>query len=129
MKAFLERLRRLPGELWRWFVATVRGLGRITLAGVARALVIVTLVVCMLLVVGTFVLVHYPKSQIVERPGPDEFRFLAQGWSGEDRALYYYTPQGTTLKNLRYRWFVSLEMPWGKRRFTDPDHMRAYGFL
>ncbi|HEY6552695.1 MAG TPA: di-heme-cytochrome C peroxidase, partial [Vicinamibacteria bacterium] len=56
-----------------------------------------------------------------------------QGW-GKDRSAatrqaYYTTPQGTSLKSLRYDWLVHLEMPWGKKRFADPVHLRAYGFI
>lgn len=30
---------------------------------------------------------------------------------------------------MRYSWFVHLEMPWGRDRFADPDHLRRYGFI
>ena len=49
---------------------------------------------------------------------------LDQGWgSGVDaapRQAYYYTPQGTSLRSLRYDWLVNLEMPWGERRVRRP---------
>src|SRR5688572_7846827 len=102
---------------------------RLTVAGVVRALALAWLALCVLVAAGAFVLVHYPRSVVADRPGPDELRFLDQGWTAEDRDRYSFTPQGTSLKNLRYRWFVSLELPWGRKRFADPDHMRAYGFL
>ena len=66
-------------------------------------------------------------------PPIDDYVYLDQGWGrGHDAALrqaYYYTPQGTSLKNLRYDWLVHLEMPWGERRFADPAHLRSYGFI
>ena len=83
---------------------------------------------------GMFALVHYPSTRIPEYEPVDEVVFLDQGWGeGRDskpRQTYYYTPQGTTLLfPVRYSWFVHLEMPWGRDRFADPDHLRRYGFI
>jgi mono/diheme cytochrome c family protein len=59
--------------------------------------------------------------------------YADQGWGAgvesPDRQTFYYTPQGAVLKDMRYSWFVHLEMPWGKSRFADPDVLRRYGFL
>ena len=39
------------------------------------------------------------------------------------RQTYYYTAQGAGLKDLRYSWFRTLEMPWSKTKISDPaDH-------
>ena len=70
------------------------------------------------------------------RPAPqhiDEVRNLDQGWgpnfTSPDRQTYYYTPQGTQMHGVRYRWFVQLEVPFHHQRFVDPDHMRAMNFI
>jgi mono/diheme cytochrome c family protein len=77
-------------------------------------------------------LVHRPARHVPSVPPIDDYVYLDQGWgSGRDAALrqaYYYTPQGTSLKGLRYDWLVHLEMPWGTSRFADPAHLRSYGF-
>jgi hypothetical protein len=99
------------------------------LARLGRWLAIATLVLMAVVAVVTFALIHYPHALITDRRGPDELRVLDQGWTSSDRERYYYTPQGTSLKGLRYRWFTSLEIPWGHQLFSDPNHLRAYGFL
>jgi mono/diheme cytochrome c family protein len=66
-------------------------------------------------------------------PAIDGYVYLDQGWGeardSRGRETFYYTPQGTTLKGLRYDWLVNLEMPVGRRRLADPDAMRAMGFI
>jgi mono/diheme cytochrome c family protein len=78
-------------------------------------------------------LIHTPARHVPKLPPIDEYVYLDQGWGAEResplREAYYYTPQGTSLKNLRYDWLVQLEMPWGTSRFADPAHLRSYGFI
>ena len=76
-----------------------------------------------------FWLVHTPARHVPKVPPIDVHVTLEQGWGSEQRQTYYYTPQGTSLKNLRYDWLVHLEMPWGKARFADPAHLRSYGLI
>jgi hypothetical protein len=63
----------------------------------------------------------------------DRVVYPDQGWGfGVDAALrqtYYYTAQGAELKELRYSWFRSLEMPWSTTRISSPEIMRRYGFV
>jgi mono/diheme cytochrome c family protein len=78
-------------------------------------------------------LIHRPARHAPKLPPIDEYVYLDQGWGKESasrlRETYYYTPQGTSLKSLRYDWLVHLEMPWGVARFADPAHLRSYGFI
>ena len=98
-----------------------------------RRLGCLTLVLILLAAVAVYALVHYPTRYTVDPEGVDEYVYLGQGWGDAResplRQLYYYTPQGTSVKGLRYRWFVNLELASGTRRFADPDHMRAFGFV
>ena len=117
-----QRVRRLFGKV---MTVTVGDLVRWTLR--------VILAVILLGAAGVFVLVHYPDTQI---PAPEplaETRYLDQGWGAArdspQRETYYYTPQGTSVKNLRYSWFVHLERPWGTHRFADPEYLRGLGFI
>jgi mono/diheme cytochrome c family protein len=64
-----------------------------------------------------------------ERPQPKQLVHAEQGWSERDRAIYYYTPQGTELHGLRYAWFRALEMPSGRDRLADPRMLARFGFL
>lgn len=85
---------------------------------------------------GLFAAVHFPASQVPKVEAPDAVVYLDQGWGvgreSADRQTYYFTGQGVgdgnALKNMRYDWFVNLELPWGKNRFADPVKMLAYGF-
>lgn len=81
---------------------------------------------------GTMVYLDRGGGMLPAEP-VDRIEYLGQGW-GPDltapaRQTYYYTPQGAGLKEMRYSWFVHLEMPWGRQRLADPDVMRRYGFL
>ena len=78
-------------------------------------------------------LIHRPARHVPGVPEIESYVYLDQGWGkardAAPRQAYYYTPQGTSLKNLRYDWLVHLEMPWGRKRFADPAHLRSYGFI
>ena len=82
---------------------------------------------------ATLWLVHRPARHVPKLAPIDDYVYLDQGWGGgrdaQPRQAYYYTPQGTSLKNLRYDWLVNLEMPWGTKRLADPAHLRSYGFI
>ncbi len=119
---------RLVVSAWNW-------LKNVTIGSIVRLLVRTAVVAAVVIAIVVFALIHYPNSQIPEYEPPDRTVYLGQGWGptreSADRQTYYYTPQGTgwSLRNMRYAWLVNLELPWGKRKFVDPDRMRAYGFL
>lgn len=85
-----------------------------------RRLVLLALLLAAIAIAGLLWLLHYPSTQTVDPEPVDEYVYLGQGWGPTRdaplRQRYYYTAQGTSLKDLRYRWFVALELPWGKRR-------------
>lgn len=64
-----------------------------------------------------------------EQPPPRRLVHLDQGWSERDRAIYYYTPQGTELHGVRYNWFTALELPGSRKRLADPRVLSRWGFL
>ncbi|KVV02614.1 MULTISPECIES: di-heme-cytochrome C peroxidase [unclassified Pseudomonas] len=59
---------------------------------------------------------------------PQQLHYLDQ-WSQADRQTYYYTPQGTQVKGLRYNWFSALELPFSKQPFAAPEYLARFGFL
>ncbi|HVB37459.1 MAG TPA: di-heme-cytochrome C peroxidase, partial [Vicinamibacterales bacterium] len=63
----------------------------------------------------------------------DTVRYLNQGWGtamdAPSRQLFDYTPQGTSLQEMRYSWFVHLERPFSSARFAAPSHMRQLDFV
>ncbi|HET9317320.1 MAG TPA: di-heme-cytochrome C peroxidase [Vicinamibacteria bacterium] len=92
----------------------------------ATALVVVAIAVALMLI-------HRPARHVPSVPEIQAHAYLDQGWGTAREAplrqAYYDTPQGTSLKSLRYDWLVHLEMPWGTRRLADPAHLRSYGFI
>lgn len=116
-----ESLRRRVGNI------SLRTLVRATLALVLLALVLIAA-----LSIGTMVYLHRGGALLPAEPY-DRVEYPDQGWgtglTAASRQTYYYTPQGASLREMRYSWFVNLEMPWGKQRFADPELLRRYGFL
>src|SRR5262245_26355568 len=92
-------------------------------------------VAAIILAVVLFAAVHYPELQTHDPEPYQSGVYLdhGPGWgpamTDEARQTYYYTPQGAGLKDVRYSWFVNLEIPWGRTRFADPTHLRRYGFI
>ncbi len=119
---FRQRVRRVIGKV---MAVTVGDLVRWTLR--------IVLAMILLGAAVAFALIHYPDTQIPTPEPLAETRYLDQGWGtardSPQRETYYYTPQGTSVKNLRYSWFVNLERPWGTHRFADPEYLRGLGFI
>lgn len=99
----------------------------------ARAAAIVIALGALLGAALTYGLTNYPYSQLPPVERVDEVIYPDQGWGAgleaPGRQVYYYTAQGAGLKDLRYSWFVNLEMPFGKTRFANPDYLRRQGFI
>ena len=70
--------------------------------------------------------IAYPNLPSYQRP--EKLHYLNQ-WSEEERQTYYYTPQGTQVKGLRYEWFGALELPLSTRKFATLDYLARFGFL
>lgn len=109
--------------------------GRLSLRTVLRGAMFGAIGVFALVLTGaiaTSAYLHFGGGMLPEEPLAGVI-YADRGWGNglktEDRQAYYYTPQGAGLKNLRYSWFVNLEMPLGTQRLTDPSVMRRYGFL
>ena len=83
-----------------------------------------------LLSVATSIYVNAGGGMLPEGTPPD-VAYPDQGWGNgldaEGRQTYYFTPQGAGLKGMRYSWFVNLEMPLSRRRFSTV--LDRYGFL
>ena len=115
--------------VWRWLVALLRWTGNLRFATALKLLAALAVAAIILLAGTLFIVVNYPATKIPVHDPVDSIVFLDQGWTSKQRQDYYYTPQGTSLRQLRYSWFVNLEIAWGRGRFADPDNMRALGFL
>ncbi len=110
-------------------------LGAITIGSIAKAVGAAALLAGLLVLFLAVVLIvrtnrgdgMLPPERVERVIYPD------QGWGpgleSQTRQTYYYTAQGAVLKDVRYSWFRALEMPWSKRKLSDPEIMRRYGFL
>ena len=100
-----------------------------------RFLLFAALAVVCLVFLGIAFMVIYPGTQRPNFQAINQQIYLSEGrgWSGDHEAplrqLFYYTPQGTSVKGLPYAWFVNLEVPLGKNKFASPERMNAFGFL
>jgi hypothetical protein len=110
-------------------------IGGITLRTIVRstlALVALFLLLVAGLSLGTIVYTDRGGGMLPHE-NVDHVEYPDQGWGpgldAEGRQTYYYTAQGAVLKDMRYNWFVNLEMPWGTDRFADPRVLRRYGFV
>ncbi len=126
---------RYIGKFLLWLWRLIKYVETFTLRGIVRFLIFAAVaVVCLIFFVIAF-LVIYPGTQRPNFEAVDQHVYLSEGrgWSGGFdaplRQLFYYTPQGTTVKGLPYSWFVNLEVPLGMTRFALPERMNSYGFL
>lgn len=114
-------------------------LAGVTLGRLTRWVLLGGLAAAALAVGGFALYVWLPTHSTPALEPVDRYVYLDQGWGvtrdAAARQTYYYTSQGTSLPQgatsgaLRYNWFVNLELPFSKRRFADPDHMRRYRFI
>jgi cytochrome c5 len=85
--------------------------------------------VLFLLLAGLAVVLYYVANpNLPAYQAPDQLHYLDQ-WSDQERQTYYYTPQGTTVKGLRYEWFTALELPFSRDKFARPEYLARFGFL
>lgn len=82
-----------------------------------------------LLGLGLAVVLYYVANPKLPAWSPVlQVHYLEQ-WSAADREIYYFTPQGTQVKGLRYDWFKALELPFSQQRFAAPEYLARFGFL
>jgi hypothetical protein len=116
-----------------WLRNALRAIGAITLWQIVKGVIVAGAVGLVLLAGALFAVSVWPNSKVPIVEPVQDIVYLNQGWgAGRDatsRQTYYYTPQGTNIKGMRYSWFVKLERPWSTQRFADPERMREYGFL
>ncbi|UTW07567.1 c-type cytochrome [Pseudomonas benzenivorans] len=70
--------------------------------------------------------IAYPNLPDYQKPA--RLHYLDQ-WTEDQRQTYYYTPQGTRVKGLRYAWFTALELPLSTGKLATPDYLARFGFL
>jgi len=130
---FLRGAAYLLWKLVLWCLDFLFYIGSMSAFRLFVRMLIVMLVVLALVSILLAIAVKYPYTQIPEHDLVKGTVYLDQGWgtsaSSEDRQAYYYTPQGTSLNNLRYSWFVNLDEAWSHRRISEVENMRSLGFI
>ncbi|VXD00432.1 conserved hypothetical protein [Pseudomonas sp. 8Z] len=91
-----------------------------------RRILKLILMVALILLGVVLYYIAYPNLPLYKKP--EQLHYLDQ-WSDSQRQTYYYTPQGTQVKGLRYEWFTALEMPFGSDKFARPEYLARFGFL
>ncbi|RON31152.1 di-heme-cytochrome C peroxidase [Pseudomonas brassicacearum] len=82
-----------------------------------------------LLGLGLAVVLYYVANPKLPAWSPVQQVHYLEQWSASDREIYYFTPQGTQVKGLRYDWFKALELPFSQQRFAAPEYLARFGFL
>ncbi|MET0846661.1 MAG: di-heme-cytochrome C peroxidase [Pseudomonas sp.] len=82
-----------------------------------------------LLGLGLAVVLYYVANPKLPTWSPAQQVHYLEQWSAADRQTYYFTPQGTQVKGLRYDWFKALELPFSQQRFAAPEYLARFGFL
>ncbi|WP_413792171.1 MULTISPECIES: di-heme-cytochrome C peroxidase [unclassified Pseudomonas] len=82
-----------------------------------------------LLIVAVAVVLYYVANPRLPFYNPVEQVHYLDQWSTAERQTYYFTPQGTQVKGLRYDWFTALELPFSQQRFASPEYLARFGFL
>ena len=82
-----------------------------------------------LLVIGLAVILYYTANPKLPFYTPAQQVHYLEQWSAVERQTYYFTPQGTQVKGLRYDWFTALELPFSEERFASPEYLARFGFL
>ncbi len=89
---------------------------------------ILLLLLALLIVVVAVVLYYVANPRLPFYTPVEQVHYLDQ-WSAAERKTYYFTPQGTQVKGLRYDWFTALELPFSQQRFASPEYLARFGFL
>lgn len=89
---------------------------------------VLTLIALLLGIILAVVLYYVANPRLPAYQPPQQVHYLEQ-WSAADRQTYYFTPQGTQVKGLRYEWFGALELPFSEQRFAAPEYLARFGFL
>ncbi|MVV47930.1 hypothetical protein EJA72_06690 [Pseudomonas sp. PB120] len=85
--------------------------------------------IAVMLGLGLAVVLYYIANPKLPTWSPAQQVHYLEQWSAADRETYYFTPQGTQVKGLRYDWFNALELPFSQQRFAAPDYLARFGFL
>jgi len=94
-----------------------------------RLLSRIVLLILLLLFVAVAVVLYYVANPRLPFYTPVEQVHYLDQWSAAERQTYYFTPQGTQVKGLRYDWFTALELPFSQQRFASPEYLARFGFL
>lgn len=94
-----------------------------------RLLSRILLLLLVLIIAAVAVVLYYVANPRLPFYTPAKQVHYLDQWSAAERQTYYFTPQGTQVKGLRYDWFTALELPFSQQRFASPEYLARFGFL
>ncbi|MFT7558913.1 MAG: hypothetical protein ACI93R_000816 [Flavobacteriales bacterium] len=122
-----KRLRSLPRRIGKYLVGVFCAIHALWLS-LASKPIRVLLVILVIGYISYGVVKRLVKPNLVEE-SIYQVHYLNEGWTDEERQMFYYTPQGTELLGLEYDWFVNLELPLSHNLLASEDTMRGWGFI
>ena len=93
---------------------------------ILRLIYRVLLLIAVLIGIALAVVVYYIANPKLPDYVPVEQVHYLDQWDAADRQTYYFTPQGTQVKGLRYEWFSALELPLSSSKFADVAYTAVY---
>jgi hypothetical protein len=96
---------------------------------ILRLLLRLLALLAVLLMLGLAVVLYFVANPKLPTESPGRQVHYLDQWSDADRQVFYFTPQGTEVKGLRYDWFRALELPFSTQRFAAPEYLARFGFL
>lgn len=114
-------------SVYRWFKGVLSGVWGLWLSLGPKWLRLAIVVSALL--IGGYALLKSFLAPNLTHENIYTLHYLNEGWSEEQREIYYYTPQGTELLGLEYDWFTNLELPMSRDLLAAEDNMRGWGFI
>ncbi|HVK98293.1 MAG TPA: cytochrome c [Dongiaceae bacterium] len=124
---FLHFVERCLNGLARWITGLYRAL-----RGLWRALGPLWLRILLLLALIVGVTLHSVRDLLrpnLTQETIERVQYLNAGWTKIERQSFYFTPQGTELLGLEYRWLVNFELPWSTQLLASANNLRGWGFI
>ncbi len=85
------------------------------------------IIATLLFVIAIWTVVNVSRVNPIVSAAPAEPQDKTQGWTMEDRQIFYHTAQGTRF--FPYKWLLALEEPIGKAPFLTEERMRKYRLI
>lgn len=80
-----------------------------------------------LLLIALYLIANLPAREQIVSAAPAAPQTKVQGWTNEDRQIFYHTSQGTRF--FPYKWLLALEAPLTKEPFLSEERFKRYRLI